>query len=78
VLSPSSITIDRRDKFKQYAKAGVQHYWIVDPQQRTIEGHVLSRGKYQLAGKGSNDETITMPPFEKLKILLSELWQPPG
>src|SRR6476646_5120006 len=31
VISPSSTRIDRKDKFKQYARAGVQHYWIVDP-----------------------------------------------
>jgi len=76
VLSPSSVTIDRRDKFKQYAKAGVHNYWIVDPETRTIEGHVLSRGKYRLAAEGRDDAIVSLPPFEKLKIRLSELWQP--
>jgi Uma2 family endonuclease len=76
VLSPSSVTIDRRDKFKQYAKAGVENYWIVDPEARTIEGHILMRGKYQLAAEGSADDVITLPPFEKLRIRLGQLWQP--
>ena len=37
VLSPSSITTDRKDKFKLYAAGKVKYYWIVDPKQRTIE-----------------------------------------
>src|SRR6266478_1844473 len=31
IVSPSSGTIDRKDKFKQYASARVPFYWIVDP-----------------------------------------------
>ena len=31
VVSPSSEVIDRERKFKQYAEAGIPHYWIIDP-----------------------------------------------
>ena len=36
VISPSSVEVDREDKFAQYRKAGVKYYWIVDPRLRTI------------------------------------------
>lgn len=76
VLSPSSVTIDRRDKFKQYAKGGVAFYWIVDPKKRTIEAHALSRGKYRAAGNASGKDEVRLPPFEDLIIPVAELWQP--
>src|SRR4051812_36967011 len=76
VLSPSSVRIDRKDKFKQYAIGGVRFYWIIDPAKRTVEGHTLTGGKYRLSGEGKNDDTITLPPFKDLKISLIELWQP--
>ncbi len=76
VLSPSSRKIDRRDKFEQYAKARVSFYWILDPKGKTIEGYVLSRGKYGLSGKTKNRETITLPPFKDLRIKLADIWQP--
>ena len=74
VISPSSGKIDRDAKFKQYAKAGVEHYWMVDSQQRTIEGYHLVQRKYELTGKAKGDETIQLPPFKGLDIPLADLW----
>jgi len=76
ILSPSSVTIDRKDKFEQYADAGVKHYWIVDPPARAIEGFELVRGKYKLVGSGANDASVSLPPFPNLKIPLGEIWFP--
>jgi Uma2 family endonuclease len=76
VISPSSSKTDRRDKFKQYEKAGVAFYWIIDPFEHTIEGYKLVRGKYRLSGKGKDHDVVQLPPFDELKIPLSELWRP--
>jgi Uma2 family endonuclease len=76
VVSPSSTRVDRRDKSRQYAKAGVKYYWIVDPKRLTIEGYRRVRGSYKLVGQAKGNETITLPPFEDLEIPLGELWQP--
>lgn len=76
ILSPSSGTIDRKDKFKQYARAGVPFYWILDPAGRSIEGFKLSAGRYRPAGSGTNDDAVTLPPFPKLVIPLGKLWFP--
>lgn len=35
VVSPDSVTRDRRDKLAEYAAAGIPEYWVVDPR----EGH---------------------------------------
>jgi Uma2 family endonuclease len=76
VLSPSSITTDRKDKFKLYAAGKVKNYWIVDPKQRTIEAYRLSGGKYVGGVRGSRTDAVALPPFKDLKIPLGKLWRP--
>lgn len=76
IISPSSRAIDRRDKFNQYAEGGVQWYWIVDPERRTLEGFELRDGEYQATGSGQENDTVQLPPFPDLAIDLAELWQP--
>jgi Uma2 family endonuclease len=76
ILSPSSDTIDRIDKFEQYARAGVPHYWIVDPAGRSIEAFNLIDGTYQRCGGGTNSEQVSLPPFPGLKLLLARIWFP--
>ena len=74
IISPSSSTIDRVDKFEQYRAAGVPHYWILDPLARLLEGFSLQDNLYVSSGEGRNHDVITLPPFPKLKIPLSRLW----
>jgi Uma2 family endonuclease len=76
VISPSSVEIDREDKFTQYAAAGTANYWIVDPTQKTIEAYRLAKGTYKAAGNGHLDDVVGLPPFPDLKIPLGELWHP--
>ncbi len=65
ILSENSIEEDRKCKFKQYQKAGIPEYWIVDPFQQTIEiftfateclAKKLGNGAYVLFGKWGTDE----------------------
>lgn len=76
VLSPSSGTTDRRDKFAQYEAAGVAYYWMLNPKKKTFEGFKLVDGKYEAAGSAHGEEIIHLPPFDDLVIPLGELWQP--
>ena len=76
IISPSSGTIDRRDKFKQYAEGRVKFYWILDPHKRTIEAYRLTAGRYKLLVKGSKNDLVQLPPFDDLEIPLGELWLP--
>lgn len=45
VLSPSTRRIDRGEKFYEYEAAGVEEYWMVDPERRTAEFYRLSEGR---------------------------------
>ena len=46
ILSPSSVRRDKVDKFNQYLRAGVSEYWIVDPDEKTVDAYILENGKY--------------------------------
>lgn len=43
--------VDRGEKFEDYQKASVLEYWLVDPEDGTIEVYVLRRRVYHLLGK---------------------------
>ena len=74
IISPSSSTTDRKQKFKQYEKGKVAHYWIVDPSSKTIEAYKLVSGKYRSAGRGKGSEIVKLSPFPDLDIPLAQLW----
>ena len=46
ILSPSTARRDKVDKFNQYLRAGVREYWIVDPDEKTVDAYILENGKY--------------------------------
>jgi Uma2 family endonuclease len=41
VLSSSTEAVDRGIKFEDYAAHGVREYWLVDPEDQTVEQYVL-------------------------------------
>lgn len=57
ILSPYTEKIDLLLKRKLYAEYGVKEYWIVDPEEKTVELFVLeeemfiTQGKFQLGEK---------------------------
>lgn len=48
VLSPSTVMNDRKHKKAVYEKCGVKEYWIVSPEARSVEQHLLEDGKLVL------------------------------
>jgi Uma2 family endonuclease len=76
IISPSSVEIDREDKFDQYRRGGVMNYWIIDPAQRSVEGWVLETRKYVPAGRAVGTGVISLPPFAELEIRIEQLWRP--
>ncbi len=48
VLSPSTARNDRMHKKAVYEASGVREYWLVDPENRTIEQHFLRDGRLEL------------------------------
>jgi Uma2 family endonuclease len=51
VLSESTEAVDRGIKFEDYALHGVAEYWIIDPEQESVEQYFLQDERYELAVK---------------------------
>jgi Uma2 family endonuclease len=58
VLSPSTFHKDLRRKMTVYSRFGVQEYWIVDPEMKTIELYSQGEQGLELARRFSAGETF--------------------
>jgi Uma2 family endonuclease len=74
IVSPSTTSIDRSTKRQLYRRFGVPHYWIVDPEARTVEAYRLAEGDYRLAARASGDTPVSLPPFPDLAFAPASLW----
>jgi Uma2 family endonuclease len=77
IISPSSRRYDRMKKLAWYADIGVPEYWIVDPEERTLERLVLQKDKYLVAEVLGDDATLRPDSFEGMEIPLGTLWHVP-
>jgi Uma2 family endonuclease len=73
VLS-SKPQLDRFVKLNKYERAGVPHYWIVDPERRRLDVYRLEGSRYALAAERSADQTFEPELFPGLTISLRDLW----
>lgn len=73
VLSPSNWFADQRVKFEIYAAAGVNEYWIVDAERRTVEVYGLRDGAYKLLGKYGEGETAASGLLSGFSMSLAEI-----
>ena len=74
ILSPYNVRHDTFVKFKQYQKAAVREYWIVDPIRRTVEVYILKNGKYGIGRVYRDDDIVPVFTLESCKINLSEIF----
>ncbi|MCZ6491860.1 MAG: Uma2 family endonuclease, partial [Acidobacteria bacterium] len=58
VLSPSTADKDRRRKLAVYSQFGIQEYWIVDPETRTMELYRQTGDGLQLARQFALGDTF--------------------
>lgn len=74
VLSPSTQRHDRLVKYNLYQRAGVREYWIVDPENKTVQVSVLDGGRYQLAEVYTAQDVAKINVLEGCFIELSKLF----
>lgn len=76
VLSPTSAARDRVTKRNLYARAGVPHYWLIDPEARVLEALSLRDGMWVEVGVYDDTALARIAPFDAVELELARLFLP--
>lgn len=74
VLSPSSVKMDRWNKYQLYEKARVKEYWLVDPVNESVEIHLLTDERYTFQGVFTKGDTISVHILSGLELDIFEIF----
>lgn len=74
ILSPSTARLDRGSKRRLYAAAGVEHLWLLDPEQRVLEVFSLMGRRWLLFTTVGPGEPVQAPPFDAIAFPLDDLF----
>lgn len=77
IMSPTNRRKDRLRKLEIYRKAGIPHYWIVDPEEDTLESYKLKDESYTLVFAGGPGDKFTHPDFPGLDLDLGRVFYRP-
>lgn len=75
ILSPSSRRNDEIVKRHRYEQLGVQEYWIVDPQQRTVRVFRRTGEAFASSENLSSGDVLTTPCLPRLEIPVGTLFE---
>jgi Uma2 family endonuclease len=76
VLSRSTSRYDRFGKKRIYERERVNHYWIVDIANETLEVLRLTDGRLTEAAVFAGAEKARIEPFDAIEIDLARVWSP--
>ena len=59
-----------------YAREGVSHLWLVDPQLETLETYRLEAGRWVVLDTYAGEDTVRAEPFDAVELRLGRWWMP--
>jgi Uma2 family endonuclease len=74
VLSPSTAAVDRSVKLPLYARCGIAHVWLVDPELRLVEVYESTRERPMLVASLRDAESAALPPFDT-EVSVGSWWR---
>lgn len=74
VLSPSTAQRDQVVKAAILHRAGVPHYWLVDPERRTLTVLRWTEAGWLIARAAGGDDRVAAEPFEAIALDLAALF----
>lgn len=75
ILSPSTQRRDRLTKLNLYQRAGVREYWIVNPEDRTVQVMLLENGLYRVVDVGTAQDVVKVNSLEGCYLELEKVFQ---
>jgi Uma2 family endonuclease len=75
ILSKGNSKKEVQTKFELYQESGVKEYWVVFPYEQVLQQFVLDeKGKYELIGMFSEEETFKAHIFPDLSLDLTKIF----
>jgi Uma2 family endonuclease len=74
IISPSTARADRKIKPPLYARFGVAEFWLVDPEDQSVEVFVLDGETYRVAGIYLAGDVIKTGRFAEAKIAIDSIF----
>lgn len=74
ILSPATASRDRGIKMQLYARYGIPHCWLVDPDTQTLEAYQLEESVYRLVETLRGPGSFTPALLPGLSLSGSALW----
>ena len=68
IVSASNASTDRVVKVRAYHRAGVPHYWLIDPAERTLVVMRRVEGGYLNVLVATAQETVRAEPFDAVEL----------
>jgi Uma2 family endonuclease len=73
IVSPSNGQKELFLKFQVYLNAGVREYWVIEPEGKKVQVHVLENGHF-ISSAYKQDDVIPVTILPPLRIDLKTLW----
>jgi Uma2 family endonuclease len=73
IVSPSNTAKEIFKKFTYYLDAGVREYWIIDPDNKAVQVHILKDGHYVSAIYRKDSIPVSILPGLELDI--NSFWE---
>lgn len=79
VISPTSVTLDRITKFREYEQAGVREYWLIDPRpfQQQADFYIRDDEGHFVPSPIDDEGTYASPTLPGFRFTVAWLWQTP-
>lgn len=74
ILSSSTVRTDRKIKLPLYARHQVPEYWIVDPEDQSVEIYLLEGESYRVGGIFMSGDAITIGAFADAHIIVDSIF----
>jgi Uma2 family endonuclease len=74
IISPSTARADRKIKPPLYARHGVAEFWLVDPEDQSVEVFILDGETYRVAGIYLAGDTIKVGIFTDAQIAVDSIF----
>ena len=74
VLSPSTMDVDVEDKRVIYHRAGVGHYWLVDPERRSLTVLRHTPDGYLYALTAFRNHIVRAEPFREIDLSMRQVF----